>query len=246
MNSKFLVDKMCDNMNEDFGCIDDKFIVEFKDKIRTKLFSSLVKMVKNIEEKILGLIDGFVQKEKNNLNIVKNNLISFKKICSEGLDELKDKISFEDMMLDENIFLLFDQKFQGANFEKDKIYKDIEKYKVFKNELNILEKAVEKIYNEIYAFLDKYSTNDIYENISKEINNNEIIFSLIIDLSFNKYIKRFKHDELRKLFDMSKIYDLKYLYNILINIPYEINEKEKKIILGNGKEIKLTGEFCDR
>ena len=58
-----------------------------------------------------------------------------------------------------------------------------------------------------------------------EMNNNVIIFSLIIDLSFNKYIKRFKHDELRKLFDMSKIYDLKDLYNILINIPYEINEK---------------------
>ena len=75
-----------------------------------------------------------------------------------------------------------------------------------------------------------------------EMNNNEIIFILIIDLSFNKYIKRFKHDELRKLFDMPKEADLKFIYNILINIPYEINEKEKKIIFGNGKEIKLEEE----
>ena len=34
--------------------------------------------------------------------------------------------------------------------------------------------------------------------IKIEMNNNEIIFSLIIDLSFNKYIKRFKYDEFRK------------------------------------------------
>ena len=76
-----------------------------------------------------------------------------------------------------------------------------------------------------------------------EMNNNEIIFSLIIDLSFNKYIKRFKYDELRKLFDMPKEVDLKFLYNtIIINIPYEINEKEKKLIFGNENEIKLEEE----
>ena len=33
-----------------------------------------------------------------------------------------------------------------------------------------------------------------------EINNNEIIFTLIIDLSFNKYIKRYKHDSFKKEF----------------------------------------------
>ena len=30
--------------------------------------------------------------------------------------------------------------------------------------------------------------------IKTEMNNDEIIFNLIIDLFFNKYIKRFKHD----------------------------------------------------
>ena len=33
-----------------------------------------------------------------------------------------------------------------------------------------------------------------------EMNNNEIIFILIIDLSFNKYIKRFKYNEFKKQF----------------------------------------------
>ena len=64
-----------------------------------------------------------------------------------------------------------------------------------------------------------------------EINNNEIIFSLIIDLSFNKYIKRFKIDEFKEKFNFSKNTDIKDIYNYLINVEYKINEKEKKLFL---------------
>ena len=79
-----------------------------------------------------------------------------------------------------------------------------------------------------------------------EINNNEIIYSLIIDLSFNKYIKRFKHDEFKKKFDISEEKNIKEIYNDIINYEYEINEKEKKLIFelyGGKKEIKLEEEI---
>ena len=72
-----------------------------------------------------------------------------------------------------------------------------------------------------------------------EMNNNEIIFSLFIDLSFNKYIKRFKHNEFKKQFDISEKENIKEIYNDIINYEYEINEKEKKIIFDVDKEIKL-------
>ena len=82
--------------------------------------------------------------------------------------------------------------------------------------------------------------------IKIEMNNNEIIFSLIIDLSFNKYIKRFKYDEFRKKFEISEEKNIKELYNDIINYEYEINEKEKKIIFEifrEKKEIKLEEEI---
>ena len=34
------------------------------------------------------------------------------------------------------------------------------------------------------------------------MNNNEIIFNLFIDLSFNKYIKIFKYDEFIKIYEI--------------------------------------------
>ena len=76
-----------------------------------------------------------------------------------------------------------------------------------------------------------------------EVNNNEIIFSLFIDLSFNKYIKRFKYDEFKKKFDIPEEQNIKEIYNDIINYEYEINEKEKKLIFKDKKEIKLEEEI---
>ena len=76
-----------------------------------------------------------------------------------------------------------------------------------------------------------------------EMNNNEIIFTLIIDLSFNKYIKRYKHDSFKKEFEKPKEESMINIYDKLINCEYEINEKEKKIIINNKKEIKLEEEI---
>ena len=75
-----------------------------------------------------------------------------------------------------------------------------------------------------------------------EMNNNEIIYTLVIDLSFNKYIKRFKHSEFKKKFEIPEEMDLKEIYDDIISFEYGINEKDKKIICDE-KEIKLEEEI---
>jgi len=69
-----------------------------------------------------------------------------------------------------------------------------------------------------------------------EMNNKEIIYSLIIDISFNKYIKRFSHDVFRKEFELEEV-DIKEIWDEIINCIYEINTKEKKIIVNDKKKI---------
>ena len=171
-----LVNEIFKNINENFSEKGDMGLyTELQEKIKIKFFSKLKKMVEEIEKRLVEVLEEFIKRNKKNIEVVKNNMISLKKNCGEGLDELKEKICIEDMMLDEEIFLTFDKKFKDIKNEKDKIIKDMEEYKQFKQQLKIISDAVEKIYNEIYAFLDKYLTSDIYMKIVKEIEKIDIL-----------------------------------------------------------------------
>ena len=73
-----------------------------------------------------------------------------------------------------------------------------------------------------------------------EINNDEIIFILIIGLSFYKYIKKYKFNEIRKELNILENEDIEKLYEYLIKSEYKIiNEDNKKKNKINDKEIEL-------
>ncbi len=102
-------------------------------------------------------------------------MVQVRNNVAEGFDDLKDKILIEDMMLDEQIYLTFDSKYKDIMKNKNKILGDLETYNQFKQKLKLLEDNVQKIYNEIYAFLDKYGDDNIYQNIAKTINEKEVL-----------------------------------------------------------------------
>ena len=71
-----------------------------------------------------------------------------------------------------------------------------------------------------------------------EINNNKIIFILIIGISYYKYIKEYKYKEIIKELVLD-YKDMKEVYKYLIKSEYEIEIEEKKIIINKKKEIKI-------
>ena len=154
--------------------VPEEIIKQLKAKITIQFFPELVRIVKQIEENMINLILFFLEKDQNNYKLVQNNLVSLKNSCAEGLDKLKENIEIEDLMIDENVFLTFDSKFKSINNEKDKIKKDIEIYKAFTNNLNIIQNIVENTYNEIYSFLIKYLEITKFTDIRNKININDI------------------------------------------------------------------------
>ena len=70
-----------------------------------------------------------------------------------------------------------------------------------------------------------------------EMINDEIIFILLIDLSY-KYIKKYKYNEIINELNLKENKDIKELYLYLIKSEYKIIDEEKKIIINNNKEIK--------
>ena len=73
--------------------------------------------------------------------------------------------------------------------------------------------------------------------IKIEINNDEIIFIVIIGLSYFKYIKRYKYEEIIEELNILENKDIKNIYNYLIKSEYKI--KDNKIIINNKNEIEL-------
>ena len=174
-SSHNLVQQLFKNLNEGVDKVDEKYLLQLKDTIKFKYFEPLVKMLKAIEGKLIQLIDEFVRRNKSNIDIVRKNMTDLKNNIEEGLDELKDKISIEDMMLDEEIFLTFDKKYRDISDKKNKILGDIEAYNLFTCQLKILGDSAEKIYNDIFAFLDKLLTSDIYNKITNKIQSVDIL-----------------------------------------------------------------------
>ena len=236
-----LVSQLFKDLNDNINAGDDKFTLELKDKIRIQFFSKLKKMVEEIERKLIEVLDEFVKRNRKNIDIVKNNMVNLRRHCGEGLEELKDKICIEDMMLDEDIFLTFDKKFKDIESEKNRIFKDIEEYKQFKQQLKIIADSVEKIYNEIYAFLDKYLTSDIYMKIINEIDKIDIM-----PLSKKDIFLRILSDVKKKpkIYKSSKKKIIHYNPDDDTNMVGENNTEIKKDLNKSGAYVLETKYVC--
>ena len=145
-----------------------------KAKVQIQFFPKLVELVRKIEENMTKLIEFYLEKEKGNYHTIENNVKLLKSHCEEGLDKLKEEIVIEDIMLDENVFLTFDSKFKEIGKEKEKFQEDINKYKQFSDNLNVIQNVIEKTYNEIYNFLIKYLTVTEFEVLKNQINSQNI------------------------------------------------------------------------
>ena len=177
LESRDLIEHLFKDLNDllsKTNGVPEELIKQLKFKISIQFFPKLVEIVKEIEKNMINLILFFLEKDQNNYKLIQNNLVSLKSSCAEGLDKLKENIAIEDLMIDENVFLTFDSKFKGINNEKDKIKKDIDTYKLFTDNLNIIQNIVEKTYNEIYQFLIKYLEITKFLDIKNKLNMNNI------------------------------------------------------------------------
>ena len=173
-SSSILMEKMFGGLKLNLEKVGDERINGLKKKISIEFFPKLVEMVKQIEGKLIGLVDMFVEKQKGNVDLIKTNLTKLKEDCREGLDELKNKIVIEDLMIDEEVFLTFDKKFKDLEKEKEKFKNELEKSNEYSKKLTQITDSVNKIYGDIYAFLLKYLNDKIYDDIKKIIDENVI------------------------------------------------------------------------
>ena len=188
-SSRILVEKLFQDLKITIEGFNKITIDELKEKITVNLWPILNKILNDIAMKLSTIISYFIEKESINLESIRKNLVLLKKHCADGLDELKGQISIEDMMLDENIFLTFDKKFKEIGNEKDKLKLDVEQYELFQEQLKIINGAIEKVYNDIFNFLNGYLNSDYYNNIIHEVDRNIVCAPINRKEIFDKVLR---------------------------------------------------------
>lgn len=167
-SSIVLIKQLLDDVNSGLKGMDIDEIKALKQKVSVN-FSELVDMIKKIEKKIIDLIDEFVKKKEGNIKTYTINLNKLREYYIEGLNILKEKLDMKYVVIDERVFLTFDEKIKEIDNEKEKYIYDFEKCQEYKKQLDILKAEANKIYLEIKGFLERYLLTGKYDDIRRQI-----------------------------------------------------------------------------
>ena len=173
-NCKTLVEIMFQGLNEIFNNtkgFDENNINILKRKISNEFFPQLHNILQQLELHIINSIDFYFKKQQYNFKTMQRNYILLKENCVKGLEELKNQIVIEDMMVDDNVFLTFDKKYKSIESERTKLDNDYAKFQQFSQILSLIENKAEAIFSEIYSVIKKHLETPEFKNIQQQIEN---------------------------------------------------------------------------
>lgn len=174
-NSKYLVDAafkkdMSFNVDPKNSYQVTNDLTVLKTNIKNVMFSKLFEMLGKVEERLENLVDKYNSINKTSCNNLQDNTILIKKYCTKGLDELKESIGITDIIIDEDVFLTFDKKYNELyNIQSRRFSTDVNKFKELNNTMvKPIQDLVDKTYMDIFNLLsDKLKSKEIDNMLSK-------------------------------------------------------------------------------
>lgn len=169
--SNEIVDNIFSDLDSVLKNVDSLTLVEVEElkiKLKTEYFPSLIALLKKIEEKLNEQLDTYIAHFETSVTTVKTNTIKLKETCTEGLNELKNRIDIESILKDEGVFLHFDYKVKEMGDQKSKIFEDNIKIDKIIKSFSYAKAKIETIYENIKAFLQKQLTSTLYEEIKQK------------------------------------------------------------------------------
>ena len=257
--SKVLIENIFSDLNnvlEKSKNLNKEFINDLIGKIKNNFKENLIDLVNKFENKMISVVEAFKNKENENLEIIENNINLFKNSCCVELDELKNNISIEDMMIDEKIFLTFDKKLKEISNEKNKFNDDIKENENFSKNIYLINNLIEDNYKQIYDVINNVINKDNFNQILNiinqqkitEINNENIINKILKDSNknnnnnnnkINKNINKSKKKTKKVNFNTEKI-----LENSETKIEKENNNNNiNKTNNNNNENIQIEIEY---
>ena len=161
------------------------------DGLESVLFKPIYDTIKEIEVKLNDIVMKYNSLNKKSLEMFSDNLLMSQNYCVQGIDNLKESINVADIIVNENVFMIFDKAYRNLPNKIESIFtNDIHKYNVLNNELfESINQFIQTNYNDILSYLKEklevINTSQlllkINENTIKAISSQVIIDSIIKD-----------------------------------------------------------------
>lgn len=138
---------------------------ELKNKIKNIYYPKWQSMLKGIEMKMLEFVDAVLEASESSFSNMKENINSFKDNCSTALDKLKEEIHIEDIMMNQEIFLVFDKKYKEIENEKYRMLEDKKKCEELSENFQIVGETIEKMNKDIFSFLEENNKSTVLSEL---------------------------------------------------------------------------------
>ena len=159
---------------KDANGIEDDSVEKLKLRIRNEFSPALVEKARQIEIVLIDLINGFLEKEKDNFNTMHKNLELLYVNCASDLDGFKQGIRIEDLIIDDKVFLEIDAKIKNISKGQQLVLQNVNTFKHFVENFNTIKYIVEKAYEEVYKYLDKFLSHSNIVKIKQDISDQTI------------------------------------------------------------------------
>ena len=151
-------------------------MILFRENMRMVMFKTLQELLGKVEAKLNEMIDFYNKINNESCMNLQDNIHLIRNYCAKGLDQLKEDICIQKILIDESVFLTFDSKYRTLyTTQNEKFDKDIKKFKALNSEIVLpLKEFVNKTYHDIYTVLiSKIEANE-YEYYKKLISEKQI------------------------------------------------------------------------
>jgi hypothetical protein len=166
-SSKYLVEIIFENIDLSPSVVDEKkkLAEGLKIKINEQFIPDIINLVKSVGEKQIDLIDRFINVVNDSVYNFKNNIELLKKECTEGLDIIKQDAHIENLMINEDVFLLIDRKYKEIEDERSRIISDQSKYNELNDRFNSIKLLIEDFYCINNDSITKFKSDSIYSHL---------------------------------------------------------------------------------
>ncbi len=183
-NSKFLVDKSFKELTDKIYLLNNSGVKQNCSDLVKKnedYFESIITMIKSLRNKTTFFILKYSETSDKSFQNLKNNYEAIKDTCSQGLEQLKERLIMENIVCCEETFLEFDGKYKSLKEEEKLILRD------------------KKVYEDLISYFGTLSSsvNKLYEEMSRIFIDREKHFAPVFDQSFfeNKFVEELTQNQ---------------------------------------------------